>query len=79
MGESSASVRGNVGNGMVGCGDGGGVFRFSWLAMTVSMILTAVSSVSVMGVVIVVNGRGVMFVFGGNGSSFIPPSALHRP
>jgi len=84
VGEFVARVRGNVGNGIVNWGDDGGVTRFNWLAMAVSMISTTVSSVSVivgevMGVVIVVDGRGVMFVFGGSDSSFIPLSALHRP
>src|SRR6266702_8865675 len=70
VGESSAMVRGNVGSGSVGCGDGGGVSRLRWLAIAVSMISTAVSSVSVivgvvMGVVMVVRERrGCWFMVG---------------
>src|SRR6266571_2312607 len=69
-GESSTMVRGNVGSGSVGCGDGGGVVRFKWLVMAVSMISTAVSSASViigvvMGVVMVVREeRGCWFLVG---------------
>src|SRR6266702_21411 len=82
--ESIAIVRGNVGSGSVGCGDGGGVVRFKWLAIAVSMISTAVSSASVMigvemGVVIIVREEGGCWFFGGSGGSFIRLSALHRP
>ena len=41
-------VSGNVGRGIVGCGDGGGVLMFRWLVIAVSMISTAVSSTAVM-------------------------------
>ena len=83
-GEFMAIVRGNVGSGSVGCGDGGGVVRFKWLAMAVSMISTAVSSASVitgvvMGVVMVVRERrgcwfsvGVIVFY----TSFGAPSAI---
>src|SRR6266702_1431007 len=70
VGESSAIVRGNVGSGSVGCGDGGGVLRLRWSAMATSMISTAVSSASVMvgvvmGVVMVVGERrGCWFAVG---------------
>src|SRR6266702_5369694 len=84
VGESSAIVRGNVGSGSVGCGDGGGVLRLRWLAMAVSMISTVVSSASVivgvvMGVVMVVREERGCLVYGGSGSSFIHLSALYRP
>src|SRR6266702_1424172 len=83
-GEFVAIVRGNVGSGSVGCGDGGGVVRFKWLTIAASMISTAVSSASVitgvvMGVVMIVREEERMLVFGGSGSLFIRLSALHRP
>jgi len=37
-----AIVRGNVGKGIVGCGDGGGVRRLRWFVMASSMISIAV-------------------------------------
>ncbi len=40
-------VSGNVGRGIVGCGDGGGILRFRWLVMAALMISTAVSSTAV--------------------------------
>src|SRR6266702_1007059 len=70
VGEFSAIVRGKVGSGSVGCGDGGGVSRLRWLARAGSMISTAVSSASVMigvviGVVMVVREeRGCWFTVG---------------
>src|SRR6266571_7068444 len=84
VGEPSASVRGNVGRGIVGCGDSGGVSRFRWWVMASSMISTAVSSVSVMvgvvmGVVMVVEEGKGMSVYGESGGSFIHLSALRRP
>jgi len=47
-GDGMTRVSGNVGSGIVGCGDGGGVLRFRWLLRAASMILTAVSSTVVM-------------------------------
>src|SRR6266702_4203625 len=61
-GEFIAIVRGNVGSGSVGCGDGGGVVRFKWLAMAVSMISTAVSSASVITGVVMGVGDKVLGV-----------------
>jgi len=60
-------VRGKVGSGIVGCGEGGGVQRFKWLVIAALMILMAVSStVVIVGeavrvVMIVVSEEG-MFV-----------------
>jgi len=42
-----ARVSGNVGRGIVGCRDGGGVLRFRWLVIAALIILTAVSSMAV--------------------------------
>ena len=66
-GEGITMVRGKVGNGIVGCGDRGGVLKLRWFVMAALMILTAVSSVSVMvgeemGVVMVVIRMGGMLV-----------------
>ncbi len=67
-GEGIAMVSGNVGSGIVGCGDGGGVLRFRWLVIAVSIISTAVSSMAVIvgedtGVVmVVVEERDILFV-----------------
>ncbi len=52
-GDGMMRVSGNVGSGIVGCGDGGGVRRFKWLTRAVSMILTAVS------LMVVIVGEGV--------------------
>ncbi len=56
-------VRGKVGRGIIGCGDGGSVLRLRWFVMATSIILMVVSSTLVMvgeevGVVMVVMGRG---------------------
>ncbi len=53
-GDGIAMVRGNVGKGIVGCGDGGGVRKVRWFVMASSMISTAVSSIAV------IVGEGVM-------------------
>src|SRR6266702_8319775 len=53
-GDGMAMVRGKVGKGIVGCGDGGGVRNVRWLVMASSMISTAVSSIAV------IVGEGVM-------------------
>ena len=63
-----AIVSGNVGRGIVGCGDGGGVWRFRWFVMAASMISTVVSSSAVIvgeeiGVDMVVVVEGWMFFF----------------
>src|SRR6266702_8338907 len=81
VGDDSARVRGYVGNGMVGCGDGGGVLKLRWLVMAASMISTAVSLVSVMvgvvmGEVMVVVRRGEVSISYRSGDSFIRSSGL---
>ncbi len=53
-GDGIAMVRGNVGSGRVGCGDGGGVRRLRWVVIASSMISTVVSSVAV------ITGEGVI-------------------
>ncbi len=53
-GDGIAMVRGNVGSGIVGCGDGGGVRRLRWFVMASSMISMAVSSTAA------IVGEGVM-------------------
>ncbi len=58
-GEGIAMVRGNVGSGIIGCGDGGGVVIVRWLVITSSMISTAVT-VGEVGVVMVVMKEGVL-------------------
>ncbi len=45
--DGMARVSGNVGRGIVGCRDGGGVLRFRWLVIAALIILTAVSSMAV--------------------------------
>ncbi len=47
-GDDMAIMRGNVGSGMVGCGDRGSVRKFRWFMMATSMISTAMSSTAVM-------------------------------
>jgi len=46
-GDGMVRVSGNVGSGIVGCGDGGGVWRFRWLPKAALMISTAVSLTAV--------------------------------
>src|SRR6266702_5986041 len=80
--EGMAIVRGNIGRGIVGCGDGGGVWMFRWFVMAASIISTAVSSVIVggeVGVDMVVMGDEGMRFFPCRCLSFIRPWALHRP
>ena len=61
-------VRGNIGNGIIGCGDGGGVLRFRWLVMAALIILMTVSLVAMIvgedvGVVmVVVREKGMSFL-----------------
>jgi len=75
-GDGMAMVRGNIGSGIVSCGEGGEVLRLGWLVMAASMILTAVSSLLVMvgeevGVVMVVVGNGKMLFLCPSCPSFI--------
>jgi len=53
-GDGMAIVSGNVGSGIVGCGDRGGVRRLRWFVMASSIISIAVSSTTM------VTGEGVM-------------------
>ncbi len=84
-----AMVRGDIGSGIVGCGDGGGVWRLRWLTRASSMISTAVSSTAlIVGEevegVIVARGEDIVRDEGVGGfcsfhCSFIHPWALLRP
>src|SRR6266702_4359090 len=79
-----AMVSGNVGRGIVGCGDGGGVLRFKWLLRASSITSTAVSSTAVIvgdrvGVVMVVVGEDGILLVRRYCPSFIHLWALLRP